>query len=336
MNNHHNQLLDVLTQEGVLINVSIRYWRGRKKLAPEDLGLSQDQVSERLIALGHKRILPREALAGFALIESRAHALVENNTFSFLGGLARFVPNAKLGEIREKLEVLETEFLTEKQAFLDRYEERRATAIQEWRQFAPKVNADPHRLAAAVEEAFPSPIKLEQSFAFETRLFQIALPESMQEEASSFAEQEAVAQARERAAREATDKLRHDTEEFVADCVATLREQTAKLCTDMLASIGDVKCGVHQKTLNRLNRFIDRFKELNFANDTELEAQLEAARNSLLSRTAEEYRDNTYARRQLVGGLQQLRDRAGELARADAKEVVERFGELGRRKILVA
>ena len=103
-----------------------------------------------------------------------------------------------------------------------------------------------------------------------------------------------------------------------------------------MASIGDVKCGVHQKTLNQLNRFIDRFKELNFANDTELEAQLEAARNSLLSRTAEEYRDNTYARRQLVGGLQQLRDRAGELAGADAKAVVERFGEMGRRKILVA
>ena len=33
-----NNLLDVLTREGVLINVSVRYWRGCKKLRPEDLG----------------------------------------------------------------------------------------------------------------------------------------------------------------------------------------------------------------------------------------------------------------------------------------------------------
>ena len=36
MNNH--DLLRVLTREGVLINVSVRYWRGCKKLKPEDLG----------------------------------------------------------------------------------------------------------------------------------------------------------------------------------------------------------------------------------------------------------------------------------------------------------
>ena len=332
MNTNDNHLMHILTREGVLINVSVRYWRGRKKLAPEDLGLSEDQISERLITLGHKRILPKEALAGFALLESRAHALVDNNTFPFLGGIARFVPNSKLAEIRRKLEVLQTEFSNEKQAFLDHYEERRAAAIEEWRRFAPKVNADPDRLASAVDEAFPTPGKLEQSFAFETRLFQVALPESLEQEASSFAEREAVREAREKAAREATEKLRNDTEEFVADCVATLREQTAQLCSEMLASLGDAKCGVHQKTLNRLNRFIDRFKELNFAGDTELEAQLEEARNSLLSRTAEEYRDSSYARRQLVGGLERLKDRAREMAQADTRAVVERFGELGRRK----
>ncbi len=31
-----NQLLDVLTREGVLINLSVRYWRATRKLKPED------------------------------------------------------------------------------------------------------------------------------------------------------------------------------------------------------------------------------------------------------------------------------------------------------------
>ncbi|HUR46448.1 MAG TPA: DUF3150 domain-containing protein, partial [Candidatus Saccharimonadales bacterium] len=92
----NDQLLDVLTRAGVLINVSVRYWRGCKKLNPEDLGLKSSQVSDRLISLGHKRLLPREALAELALVEGRAHALIDQNTFPFLNGLSHFLPNAKL------------------------------------------------------------------------------------------------------------------------------------------------------------------------------------------------------------------------------------------------
>lgn len=40
MNQANNELLSVLTREGVLINVSVRYWRGQKKLRPEDIGLN--------------------------------------------------------------------------------------------------------------------------------------------------------------------------------------------------------------------------------------------------------------------------------------------------------
>ena len=58
----------------------------------------------------------------------------------------------------------------------------------------------------------------------------------------------------------------------MADCVASLREQTAQLCEDMLSSINGCETGVHQKTLNRLVRFIDQFKSMNFANDRVMEA----------------------------------------------------------------
>src|SRR3954468_23750855 len=91
-----NNLLDVLTREGVLINVSVRYWRGCKKLRPEDLGLQPDAVSNRLISLGHKRLLRKSATADLTLIEGRAHALIDANTFPFLNGLGHFLPNARL------------------------------------------------------------------------------------------------------------------------------------------------------------------------------------------------------------------------------------------------
>ena len=119
--------------------------------------------------------------------------------------------------------------------------------------------------------------------------------------------------------------------------MASLREQTATLCEEMLASIGNGKTdGVHQKTLNRLINFIEQFKQLNFANDTEMERHLENARQELLGRTAVEYRDSAHAQRKLRQGLSALADKARELAQQDSKEVVQRFGDLGRRRFHLA
>ncbi len=127
-----NNLLSVLTREGVLVNVSVRYWRAAKKLRAEDLGLDPDDVTDRLISLGHKKLLPGEALKAFSLIESRAHALVEASTFPFLGGLGRFLPNAKLQEVTDRLKGLEIEFIQAQAVFLGEYSTLRQSALQEW------------------------------------------------------------------------------------------------------------------------------------------------------------------------------------------------------------
>jgi hypothetical protein len=104
----------------------------------------------------------------------------------------------------------------------------------------------------------------------------------------------------------------------------------------MLESINSSETGVHQKTLNRLVRFIDDFKQMNFVNDTEMEQRLQQVRQELLTKTAEEYRDNASARAKLVNGLSRLRDQAGQMARTNATELVQRFGEMGRRKFNLA
>lgn len=125
-------------------------------------------------------------------------------------------------------------------------------------------------------------------------------------------------------------------ESFVADCVASLREQTAQLCEEMLKSINGCETGVHQKTLNRLVHFIEKFKSLNFVNDSVMEAQLENVKKELLSKTAEEYRDSAVARARLKSGLSQLANQARQLAQQDASELVQRFGSIGRRKFNLA
>jgi hypothetical protein len=336
MQTHHSELLQVLTREGVLINVSVRYWRGCKKLKPEDLGLDPGNISDRLISLGHKRLLPKEATAALGLIESRAHALIESNTFPFLNGLAHFLPNTKLEEVTAKLSELETQFHEAKHSFIRSYEPLRRPAMEEWKAMAGKLVKDPDRLLAVIESSFPPAERLERFFGFEVQLFQIAVPERLGLDLVSLAEQNEVIEARQKAVQEAASKIRQATESFVGECVASLREQTAVLCEEMLHSIKTSDTGVHQKTLNRLIKFIDQFKQMNFANDSVMEAELERVRKELLSRTAEEYRDDKFARGRLTAGLAQLAGTARQLAGADATALVQRFGEMGRRKFHLA
>jgi len=94
--------------------------------------------------------------------------------------------------------------------------------------------------------------------------------------------------------------------------------------------------GVHQKTLNRLVKFIEDFKSLNFAGDVEIERQFDRVRNELLTRSAEDYRNNLTATRNPETRLTELSDHARELASQDARALVERFGQMGRRKLQLA
>jgi hypothetical protein len=328
-----NPLLDAVCQRGVLISTSIRYWRGCKRLTPEDLGLAPSQVSDRLIQLGHKRLIPRDALSDFALIESRAHAMVEGASFPFLGGIARFVPNPKLGEITRNLGKLQEEFQEATDRFVEGYGMMRDRAMVEWREAARHMNGSAERLINTIEQSFPPSGSITKRFAFDVQMFQIAAPEHIRlEVADGITEFEAVADRR-RIAEEATQRLQTNLDGFIRDSVASLRQETARLAGDVLATIDESKNGVHQRTLNRLSTFIESFRALNFAGDQQLEGTLDRFRRELLNRSAEEYRNDPGAMASLTDGLNRLRENAVELVRSDARDVIARFGQMGSRRL---
>jgi len=150
------------------------------------------------------------------------------------------------------------------------------------------------------------------------------------------ADQRGVIEARAQAAQEARQRISEGVESFVGDCVTSLREQTAKLCDQMLEAFKEGKTGVHQRTLNRLTEFITNFRQLNFAQDAELDRQLEHVRTTYLTTTAEQYRDNASARRKMQEGIRNLGEAARELASSSVTDVVESFGKLGTRRFTFA
>jgi hypothetical protein len=336
-NHPQNQrLLDAVCRRGVLISTSVRYWRGCKRLNPEDLGLDSSQVSDRLIQLGHKRLIPRDALQAFALIESRAHALVEGCSFPFLGGIGRFVPNPRLADLTDRIEKLREEFREATLDFVAGYGPLRESAMAEWRQAAHQMNGSAERLIATIEQSFPPAGDITKRFGFETRLFQIAAPDSIRLEIVEGIEQLEIAEDRRRIADDASRRMQADLDGFIRECVSSLREETARLATEVLATIDGSENGVHQRTLNRLSSFIDSFRSLNFAGDQQLEQTLERFRRDLLTRSAEDYRNQPGAMATLTEGLNRLRENAVQLARADARDVLLRFGQMGGRKLSAA
>jgi hypothetical protein len=194
-------------------------------------------------------------------------------------------------------------------------------------------------LIATIEQSFPPAGEIAKRFAFETRLFQIAAPDSIRlEVAEGMAQMEQMEQIethddRRRIAEEATRRIQADLDSFIRESVASLREETARLAGEVLATIDGSENGVHQRTLNRLTAFIDNFRSLNFAGDAQLEQTLERFRRELLSRSAEEYRTQPGAMSTLTEGLGRLRENAVQLARSDAREIVARFGQMGGRRL---
>lgn len=329
MENH--QLLHGICQRGVLINTTVRYWRGCKKLKAEDLGLKPNDVSARLIRLGQKRLIPRDALTDFSLIESRSHAAVEGASFPFLGGIARFVPNPNLSGTINTLEKLRAEFTDATSSFAENYPTLREKALAEWREAAQHLNGSAERLIATIEQAFPPAGAINQRFEFSWQLFQITAPDSIRLEIVDGVTQIEAAQDRQRIATEATHRMQSDLNAFIRESVQSLRQETARLASDVLATIDASDKGVHQRTLNRIGTFIESFRSLNFAADAHLEQTLEQFRRDLLNRSAEEYRNQPGAMASLTDGLNRLRETAVQLAREDASSIVARFGQVQRR-----
>ncbi len=333
-----NQLLEAVCRRGVLCSVAASYWRGCKQLKAEDLGINPANVNERLIRLGHKRLVPRDALAPFALAEGRARSLVESASFPFLGGIARFVPNPNLASLTEGLDKLKAEFHAAVLDFVAGYGPLRESALAEWREAARQL--DPggggERLIATIEQSFPPAGEIARRFGFEVRFFQVAVPESLRVEMSESLEGLEVADERRRVAEEAGRRLRADLDAFIRESVTALRSETAKLCGEVLETLDNSTVVVHQRTLDRLSSFIERFRSLNFAGDSELERTLERFREELLTRSADDFRNDRQAMGDLTHGLQRLRESAVRLASSDAREIATRFGQLGGRKLAMA
>lgn len=115
-----------------IFTLSIKVWTGRKKLRPEDIGISAGSTPPEVVSLGVKKTCPQERLRVFNTLRARAERACQEHGLPFLGAYA--VPNAKAAELSAALEELREEFLEERTRFLGDY----STIVEDWVQKHPR------------------------------------------------------------------------------------------------------------------------------------------------------------------------------------------------------
>jgi len=328
MQRQQQSLLDVISQDGVFLALHVGYWRGTAELRREELGLSKTVDNTELLSLGRKYLVPKQIMRRFGQLEKQARAALNRRTWPFFGGTCRYAPNRSLPEILRELDAFKAEFNDEAERLITAWPALRAEAMEQWgaqaRKMSDELDIDSAQLIAAVNGKLPlTTDKMRRRFFYNYDVFSVAFPDGTVPQA---VQGQAVIEARARAVNDAKGYIRESANNFVSECVQTLRQETVQLCDEVLHST-HARGRVHGKTVSRLVKFLDRFRMMNFANDTEMAQVLESAITELSAFAPGANRKGKQAFNSFNEGVAALRRHAIALAERDPSEVVTSFAE---------
>lgn len=264
-NKQEEQSQSALFLDGVLIDLRISYWRGKRPLSAQDLGLSEDQVPD-IFSLGRKLVIPREALARFERVDARAHYLIDQFTFPFPTGHSRFIPYSVLPQVLEELKTMKKDFEERIRSFLDNYDQYRKDMLDKYPQYAE-----------ALSRGYSTASDIKKRFHYDYTLYEVSLPRNIRfkavEERDAVADAEAKRRALEQAEEEYKRQFQAQIDEFLSSSVGKLREAVGDAVIALSERIqkGDA---VSKGSLDSLKRTIERFRALNFVGDNEIEGKL--------------------------------------------------------------
>ncbi len=163
----YQELLD----EFVVFMLDISIWTGRKTLHAEDLADGGIDISalppETLASLGSKRIISKEALSPFSALKREAEKNCLAVGTRFLGGYA--VPASAAKELRETLDSLQEQFVTERSSFCLSYDQ----AVEDW------INENPPQWHTVIRSSVESVSSVSKALNFSYTPIAISAPEGL-------------------------------------------------------------------------------------------------------------------------------------------------------------
>jgi hypothetical protein len=314
-----------LFNDGFLVDIDVSFWSASKKLTEEDMGL--DKVSEAF-TLGKKYLIPREVIQEFRRIESRARALVDNSSFKFPIGNARFIPKKKFVKVNEELKQHQAAYQALVEKLIEKYDEYREQMRPLYLQAAEEafINKTPETMTfgadydreaekkdfidqflARIDACYPPAVSLRQRFSITMAVYEIALPRIRQGDADSIAKDLSV---RQKVEDDYRLQMHQKIGNFVEDVVNVLRQETIEICNHVATNIKEGKV-IKSTTIQSLTNFIEKFQDMNFVGDKSIEDSLNAVRKELIdAHPTSEFSDNEELKAELGRRLNLIAEQA--------------------------
>jgi hypothetical protein len=160
-----------LLQEFVVFMLDIKLWSGRKSLRPEDLSAGGIDITSlppgSLASLGSKRMISQDALAPFAAIKREAEKLCLAVGTRFLGGYA--IPNHAVDDLRGKLDQLQLQYLQQRKALCQNYDQ----AVADW------IDENPQQWSNIIRAAIEPVTSVRRALQFSYTPVAVSAPEGL-------------------------------------------------------------------------------------------------------------------------------------------------------------
>jgi hypothetical protein len=342
--------LDILFDKGTLMDLYIGRWAGIKKMRPHELLL--DQIDEEAFYLGHKKLLPKEAMEKLVTLEGKARTALSKRSIDFPVGGARFVYYKALPEVIALLNELKKEWetavedlvqeypaLKEKQlTLLDKQidviakeELKKAENQEEHETLYEKLESWKVEQKAVNRQLYPTADVLKTKFPFDWRMFKISALQGIEQMSTLQAEDLLAAQ----------NKLREDLQKWVKEAATAMHlalGEAAARAKDMLEKQGKL----NPKNLKPLFEAFETFKAIDFTGQSNFQTVIDDIKSKYgvkknekidYELTAGSLNYDDQAKKELSSLLSSL----GKLAAEDAAELagLEAIGKVGEFKRFV-
>lgn len=271
-------------RKGCLIDLDVGVWLAERKLQPEDLGLTKEEVSTTF-SLGHKRLISLSATSRIRKLETLARVTLDKYSFDFPFGGARFVPRVRLQECIDKLDEIVKDFNLAADELVADYNNHRLAMRSEFTQIAHDafhrsmllcgqvgVGEDKYvnDFLARIDKVYPSTSELRRKYHIGYVVFQVELPDLTRATYADIVDDSAKIQLMKQAFE---TSIRNSVESFSESVVLQMRSDVTNVLS---RAIRTLKVGQRptKYTINMVRKMIDRYSLMDLVGDESFRMRL--------------------------------------------------------------
>lgn len=267
----------------------------QKKLRSNDV-LLEGTVNEDAFYLGHKKLLPKEAMSRLVTLEGHARTALAGRSLEFPLSGARFVYFRALPDLLVRLRALQVEWRAAVQELVATYPSLKAKQLEALdKQSLDLMEAELLKLTAEQKKTrqpelldwleqqkiqhrklYPSVDELPSMFHFSWRMFKVSAMEGL-EEMNSLQQDELLA---------ARDALKADLQSWVKTATADMHQalgEAAAQARNLLEKQGKL----NPKNLRPLFEAFETFNAIDFTGSSDWRKQVDSARERFIKRDAD-------------------------------------------------